>query len=227
MFAAFPLDLTLVSDPQVFLLPIQQPRLVRVLAARARDYDADIRWGHALAGFDQDRDGVTVRITGPDGPYDVRAQYLIGADGGSSVTRKLAGIEFPGMSSYDAVGRAGFDVLPPDEWLDPVGGGLDIPGYGRVPPLQFHRAERGVFAFGALGGRAALIMFEAGAFAQIDEVTVAAGRPVGEIAATAVLVRPDGYVAWASSAGAPDADELRKLSDALATWFGITAAMSS
>ncbi len=133
---------------------------MRVLAARARDYDADIRWGHALAGFDQDRDGVTVRITGPDGPYDVRAQYLIGADGGSSVTRKLAGIEFPGMSSYDAVGRAGFDVLPPDEWMDPVSGGLDIPGYGRLPPLQFHRAERGVFAFGALGGRAALIMFE-------------------------------------------------------------------
>ena len=32
-----------------------------------------------------------------------------------------------------------------------------------------------------------------------DQLTVAAGRPVGEIAATAVLVRPDGYVAWASS----------------------------
>ncbi|MCV7103933.1 hypothetical protein H7I01_27125 [Mycobacterium palustre] len=40
MFAAFPLDLTLVADPQVFLLPVQQPRLVRVFADRAREHGA-------------------------------------------------------------------------------------------------------------------------------------------------------------------------------------------
>ena len=34
-----------------------------------------------------------------------------------------------------------------------------------------------------------------------DELTLTAGRPVGEIAATAVLVRPDGYVAWARQHG--------------------------
>ena len=42
--------------------------------------------------------------------------------------------------------------------------------------------------------------------------------PVGDVAATAVLVRPDGYVAWASSADIPDTDELRGV---LARWFGI------
>jgi hypothetical protein len=51
-----------------------------------------------------------------------------------------------------------------------------------------------------------------------DELTIAAGRPVGDVAATAVLVRPDGYVAWASSADAPDIRELR---DVLTRWFGI------
>ncbi len=168
MFAAFPLDLTLVPDPQVFLLPVQQPRLVRVLADRAGDHGVDIRWGHALTGFDQHPDGVTVRVTGPDGPYDLSAEYLVGADGGTSVTRKLTGIDFPGMSSYDVVARMGFDVLPPDEWVDPLSGGLDIPGFGRIPPLQFHRAERGVFAFGALGGRAALIVFELESAARED-----------------------------------------------------------
>ena len=160
MFAAFPLDLALTTDSQVFLLPVQQPKLVQVLADRAVDYDVDIRWGHALTGFDQDPDGVTAHITGPDGNYQLRAKYLVGADGGSSPTRKLAGIEFPGMSSNDAVVRLGFDVLPPDEWVDSVSGGLDIPGFGRVSPLQFHRAERGVFACGALGGRAAVLIFE-------------------------------------------------------------------
>jgi 2-polyprenyl-6-methoxyphenol hydroxylase-like FAD-dependent oxidoreductase len=160
MFAAFPLDLALVPDAQAFLLPVQQPRLVRVLAQRAGEYDADIRWAHALAGFEQHDDGVTVHVTGPDGPYDLTAKYLVGADGGTSITRKLAGIDFPGMSSHDVVARMGFDVLPPDEWIDQVSGGLDVPGFGRVPPLQFHRAERGVFAYGALGGRAAVIVFE-------------------------------------------------------------------
>ena len=160
MFAAFPLDLALVPNPQVFMLPVQQPKLVQVLAERAGQYGADIRWGHALSNFDQDADGVTVRVGGPDGDYELMAKYLVGADGGSSTTRKLAGIDFPGMSSYDVVARMGFDVLPPDEWVDPVSGALDVPGFGRVPPLGFHRADGGVFACGALGRRAAVIVFE-------------------------------------------------------------------
>jgi hypothetical protein len=50
------------------------------------------------------------------------------------------------------------------------------------------------------------------------QLTVAAGRPVGDVPATAVLVRPDGYVAWASSAARPEIDGLRGV---LAQWFGI------
>ena len=52
-----------------------------------------------------------------------------------------------------------------------------------------------------------------------DQITVAAGCPVGDVPATAVLVRPDGYVAWASSAVQPDLDELGRV---LTHWFGIT-----
>ena len=160
MFAAFPLDLSLVPNPQTFMLPVQQPKLVQALAERAGQYQADIRWGHGLTGFHQDADGVTVQVSGPDGDYELRANYLVGADGGTSTTRKLAGIGFSGMSSHDVVARMGFDVLPPAEWIDPVSGALDVPGFGRIPPLGFHRAERGVFACGALGRRAAVIAFE-------------------------------------------------------------------
>jgi hypothetical protein len=53
-----------------------------------------------------------------------------------------------------------------------------------------------------------------------DWMTLAAGRPVGDVSATALLVRPDGYVAWASSAPKPGVDELRRV---LAQWFGVTA----
>jgi hypothetical protein len=59
----------------------------------------------------------------------------------------------------------------------------------------------------------------AGAAGHVDDlVTIAAGRPVGDVPATALLVRPDGYVAWASSATTPDIDELRRV---FAQWFGI------
>jgi hypothetical protein len=51
-----------------------------------------------------------------------------------------------------------------------------------------------------------------------DQLTVAAGRPVADVPATALLVRPDGYVAWASSAATPEIDELRGV---LTQWFGI------
>ena len=54
-----------------------------------------------------------------------------------------------------------------------------------------------------------------------DQLTVAAGQPVGTVTATAVLMRPDGYVAWASSQAMPDPDELRELRSVLTHWFGI------
>ena len=79
----------------------------------------------------------------------------------------------------------------------------------------------------ARSGRPVLVdLTESGAVAAAvndvrDQLTVAAGRLVGEVPATAVLVRPDGYVAWASSQAQPDPDELRELRSVLMYWFGI------
>ena len=98
------------------------------------------------------------------------AKYLVGADGGTSQTRKLAGIDFPGMTSHDAVARMAFGLVPPDDWVDPVTGALEIPGWGRVPPTPFHRAEHGVFACRQLGGRSMLITLELDRSAQEDRI---------------------------------------------------------
>ncbi|HEY1841325.1 MAG TPA: FAD-dependent monooxygenase [Mycobacterium sp.] len=170
MFAAMVLDLTRVPDSQHYMFPVQQPRLVQTLAERVRDNGADLRWGHRLVGFDQDTDRVVVHVDGPDGRYELRATYLVGADGGSSQTRKLAGVDFPGMTSHDAVARMAFGVLPPDEWVDPVTGALEIPGWGSVPPTPFHRAERGVFACRQFAGRSMLITLELDRSAQEDRI---------------------------------------------------------
>ena len=49
--------------------------------------------GREVTGFAQDDTGVDVELS--DG-RSLRAEYLVGCDGGRSVVRKAAGIEFPG-----------------------------------------------------------------------------------------------------------------------------------
>ncbi len=52
-----------------------------------------IHYGTEVTGFAQDDTGVDVALS--DGT-SLRAQYLVGCDGGRSLVRKAAGIEFPG-----------------------------------------------------------------------------------------------------------------------------------
>jgi 2-polyprenyl-6-methoxyphenol hydroxylase-like FAD-dependent oxidoreductase len=177
IFAGFPLDLTTVPESQLFVVPVQQWGLVEVLAERAAEYGTDIRWSHALTGFDQHDDGVTVHVAGSDGAYDLTAKYFVGADGGHSKTRHLAGVEFPGMSSYDLVVRIGFNVLPPDERLAPVSGAPDTPESGQLPPQRFHRTDRGVFACGAMGNRVAVMTYELDSSAREQRGDDAADAP--------------------------------------------------
>jgi 2-polyprenyl-6-methoxyphenol hydroxylase-like FAD-dependent oxidoreductase len=146
MFSGIIFDLSAApSSTHTHTLRVQQPRLTHTLARHAADIGVDLRWGHRLHGFTQDAHSITVEVDGPDGRYHIQARYLVGADGGRSTTRKLAGIAFPGMSSNDAVFRIGRELIPPPEWVDRATGELDIPGYGRIPALPFLRTEVGVF----------------------------------------------------------------------------------
>lgn len=150
VFAGMPLDYAAVPDNPMYVLPMQQPRLVRLLEQRARGLGVAIRWGHALTGLAQDEEGVSVGVCGPDGAYELSTRYLIGADGGHSRVRKSAGIDFPG-STTDVVVRVA-DVHIPDELrvaADAVGmfgvgaRSIAVPGLG---PLAFghHRFANGV-----------------------------------------------------------------------------------
>ncbi len=99
VFGALPLNLSVLDENPVYLLPVPQRRIEEVLQERALELGVEIRRGHELTGFDQDAAAVTLQIAGPDGPYELVAQYLVGADGGHSLTRKLAGIDFPGVTT--------------------------------------------------------------------------------------------------------------------------------
>lgn len=57
-----------------------------------------VEYGTELLGLEQDDNGVTARIAGPSGPEELRARYVVGADGGASLVRKSVGIAFEGQT---------------------------------------------------------------------------------------------------------------------------------
>ncbi|MGX6606495.1 FAD-dependent monooxygenase [Micromonosporaceae bacterium Da 78-11] len=146
MFAAFPLPLGLLPDNPVYTMLVPQRRVEAMLAERAAELGVEIRAGHALTGLTQRDDLVEVDVDGPDGGYRIDARYLVGADGGHSPTRKLAGIGFPGVTTDRTVSRTAHASVPAS-FVDPVTGGLDVPGYGVIPPFLHHRTERGLVSW--------------------------------------------------------------------------------
>ncbi|WP_028696301.1 bifunctional 3-(3-hydroxy-phenyl)propionate/3-hydroxycinnamic acid hydroxylase [Pseudomonas cremoricolorata] len=64
-----------------------------------RHRSVELRQGHEMLDLNQDEQGVTLQVKGADGePYELRAQFVIGADGGRSCVRKKLGIELLGMT---------------------------------------------------------------------------------------------------------------------------------
>ncbi|WP_433382960.1 FAD-dependent monooxygenase [Actinoplanes sp. CA-142083] len=146
MFAAFPLPLHQLADNPVYTILVPQRKIEAMLAARAEELGVEIRRGHAVTGLTQKDDTVIITVDGPDGPYEMETHFLVGADGGKSTTRKLAGIGFPGVTNDRTVARAAH-VTVPAEYRDAVTGGLRVPGYGVIPPFMHHRTERGLIAY--------------------------------------------------------------------------------
>lgn len=149
LFAGMGLDLRALERNSVYTLPIPQRHIERLLAERAAELDTEIRHGHDVTGFTQDADGIDVEVTGPDGPYTLRTRYLVGADGAHSVTRKRCGIEFPGVTYDRRTLRMAHATVPAD-WVDPVTGGLVVPGHGTVFPFVGLRTETGGFNYAPL-----------------------------------------------------------------------------
>ena len=76
-----------------YVLGLWQNHIERILAGWVGELAVPIRYGIEVTGFTQDEAGVDVQLS--DG-QSLRAQYLVGCDGGRSLIRKAAGIEFPG-----------------------------------------------------------------------------------------------------------------------------------
>ncbi|MEU7790880.1 FAD-dependent monooxygenase [Amycolatopsis sp. NPDC049159] len=146
VFGAMRLDLTLAEPNPLTILGVPQRRIEAMLGERAAELGVEVRRGHELTGLTQDADAVTLDVAGPGGPTRISTRYLVGADGGRSATRKLAGIGFPGVTEDRTVSHTA-NATVPAEFADARSGGLRVPGHGVIPPFFHYRTETGLFVY--------------------------------------------------------------------------------
>ncbi|MBX7098722.1 MAG: FAD-dependent monooxygenase [Myxococcaceae bacterium] len=93
-FAGTPLDVSDFPTRHGYGLALWQRHIERLLAEWAAELQVGMLRACEVTGFAQDDAGVSVALS--DG-RSLRAQYLVGCDGGRSVVRKAAGIAFDGF----------------------------------------------------------------------------------------------------------------------------------
>src|SRR3984885_11135910 len=125
-FAAMRLDISDFPARHNYGLALRQKHIERILAGWVSELAVPIYRSRELTCFAQDDTGVTIELS--DGA-SLRTSYLVGCDGGRSLVRKAAGIEFQG---WDATTSS---ILAEAEMTE-------------EPPLGIHRTSLGIHAFG-------------------------------------------------------------------------------
>jgi 2-polyprenyl-6-methoxyphenol hydroxylase-like FAD-dependent oxidoreductase len=94
-------------------LALWQNHIERILAGWVGELAVPLYRGREVTGIEQDATGVDVALS--DGE-SLRAEYLVGCDGGRSVIRKAAGIEFPGWDPTTSSLIAEVEMTEQPEW---------------------------------------------------------------------------------------------------------------
>jgi 2-polyprenyl-6-methoxyphenol hydroxylase-like FAD-dependent oxidoreductase len=125
-FGASRLDISDFPTRHPYGLGLWQKHIERILARWVDELAVSVYRGREVAGFGQDSSGVDVELS--DGS-SLRAEYLVGCDGGRSLVRKAAGIEFPGWDPTTSALIAEAEMA-------------------EEPELGVRRDARGIHAFG-------------------------------------------------------------------------------
>ena len=112
-FAGVPLDISDFPTRHNYGLALWQNHIERILAGWVGELGVPIYRGREVRGFAQDDTGVDVEVS--DG-RSLRAEYLVGCDGGRSLIRKAAGIEFPGWDPTTSNLIAEVEMAEEPEW---------------------------------------------------------------------------------------------------------------
>jgi 3-(3-hydroxy-phenyl)propionate hydroxylase len=112
-FAWIPLDISDFPTRHNYGLALRQNEIERILAGWVDELAVPIHREREVTGFAQDDTGVDVELS--DG-QSLRAGYLVGCDGGGSLIRKAAGIDFPGWDPTTSNMIAEVEMAEEPEW---------------------------------------------------------------------------------------------------------------
>jgi 2-polyprenyl-6-methoxyphenol hydroxylase-like FAD-dependent oxidoreductase len=127
-FAASLLDISDFPTRHNYGLGLWQNRFEEILAGWVGELAVPIYRGREVTGFAQDDTGVDVQLS--DGE-SLRAKYLVGCDGGRSLIRRAAGIDFPGWDPSTSFLIAEVEM-------------------GEEPELGIRRDDKGIHSLGRL-----------------------------------------------------------------------------
>jgi 3-(3-hydroxy-phenyl)propionate hydroxylase len=105
---------------------LQQYYAETYLVDRVRELPAiDLRWRNKVTALEQHNDHAVLTVETPDGPYRLRAEYVVACDGARSALRGMVGADFTGEVFEDQFLIADVKVteeFPPERrfWFDPL-----------------------------------------------------------------------------------------------------------
>ena len=127
-FAGVHFDISDFPTRHPYGLGLRQKHIERILAGWVEKLKVPIYRGIEVTGFTQDDAGVDIALTSG---RSLRAQYLVGCDGGRSLIRKAAGIDFPGSDPTTS------NLIAEVEMTE-------------TPELGIHRSALGIHSFGRM-----------------------------------------------------------------------------
>jgi 2-polyprenyl-6-methoxyphenol hydroxylase-like FAD-dependent oxidoreductase len=129
-FAGIRLDISDFPTRYNYGIALWQMHSERLLAAWVGELGVPILRDREVMGFVQDDTGVDVEVSNGS---SLRTRYLVGCDGGRSVIRKAAGIEFPGSDAMTSWVNAEVEMTErPEFGVRPGGGIAPVEGEDRI-----------------------------------------------------------------------------------------------
>jgi 3-(3-hydroxy-phenyl)propionate hydroxylase len=139
-FAGTTLDISDLPTRHNYFLAFWQTHTESILADWVGELGVPIYRGYEVTGFTQNDIGVDIELSGD---RSMRADFLVGCDGGRSLIRKKAGIDFPGWDPSTSYLIAEVETAQEPKW-------------------GMHRSEKGINAVAKLddGKRARIVLTE-------------------------------------------------------------------
>lgn len=128
-FAGVPMDISDFPTRHNYGMALLQSHFERIMSGWLDELGVPILREREVTGFAQDDSGVDIALS--DGT-SLRAQYLVGCDGGRSAVRKAAGIDFAGWNPTTCWIHAEVEMAEQPEFGLRGGGGIGPAEGGRV-----------------------------------------------------------------------------------------------